>query len=208
MNDFFENLNDQKKERILNAAIAEFAHKKYEDASTNNIVTAAQIGKGMLFRYFGSKKQLYLYLYHYAREVMDKEVYSQIDCESGNLPIILKQLARLTLETYKRHPSITDFVTQCNREASPEVFDGIQKIRKERGIKAKENIFNKHLDMRLLKPAFRQPQTLELIRWALEGYILNIKNAYHGENLEELPVDKIMEDYDAYMDIIHKAFYL
>ncbi len=58
MNDFFENLDDQKKERILNAAIAEFAYKKYEDASTNNIVMSAQIGKGMLFRYFGNKKNL------------------------------------------------------------------------------------------------------------------------------------------------------
>ena len=208
MNDFFENLDDQKKERILNAAIAEFAYKKYEDASTNNIVMSAQIGKGMLFRYFGNKKNLYLYLYQYAREVMDQEVYSRIDMESGNLPMILKQLARLNLETFKRHPSITDFIAQCNRELSTEVFDDIQKIRKEHGIKVKEDILDKNLDMRLLKPEFRNHQTLKLIRWELDGYFTDIKNTYRGKNLEELPIDKIMKDYDNYMDIVCKAFYL
>lgn len=208
MNDFFEKLSDPKKERIRNAAIAEFAYKKYEDASTNNIVTVAAIGKGMLFRYFGSKKQLYLYLYRYARAVMDREVYSQIDCGSGNLPAILKQLARLNLETFKRHPSITDFIAQCNRETSPEVLDDIQRLREEHGIKVKEDILDKNLDMRLLKPAFRNSQAIRLIRWALEGYLSEIKSAYKGENLGELPVDDIMRDYDAYMDIICEAFYL
>lgn len=139
---------------------------------------------------------------------MDQEVYSRIDSAGGNLPMILKKLARLNLETFKRHPSITDFIAQCNREFSTEVFDDIQKIRKEHGIKVKEDILDKNLDMRLLKPEFRSQQTLKLIRWALEGYLSEIKNSYRGENLEELPVDKIMQDYDAYMDIVCKAFYL
>lgn len=208
MKDFFEKLDEQKKERILNAAITEFAYKKYEDASTNNIVTAAQIGKGMLFHYFGNKKNLYLYLYRYVRAIMDEEVYSQIDCESGALPIILKQLAKFNLETFKRHPSITDFIAQCNRETSPEVFEDIQNIRKERGIKIKEDIIYKNLNMKLLKPEFRNEQTIKLIRWALDGYLSEIKSAYKGENLEELSVDEIMKNYNIYMDIICKAFYL
>ncbi len=208
MKDFFEKLDEQKKERILNAAITEFAYKKYDDASTNNIVTAAQIGKGMLFHYFGSKKNLYLYLYRYVRAVMDEEIYSRIDCESGALPIILKQLAKLKLETFKRYPGITDFITQCNREISPEVCDDIQSIRKERGVRIREDVIYKNLDMKLLKPEFRDQQTIKLIRWALDGYLLEIKGEYKGENLEELPVDEIMKDYDSYMDIICKAFYL
>nr|WP_312578074.1 TetR/AcrR family transcriptional regulator [Sedimentibacter sp.] len=208
MKDFFEKLDEQKKERILNAAITEFAYKKYEDASTNNIVTAAQIGKGMLFHYFGNKKNLYLYLYRYVREVMDKEIYSQIDYESSVFPIILKQLAKLKLETFKHHPGITDFIAQCNRETSPEVCGDIQDIRKERKVKLREDIVYKNLNMDLLKPEFRNQQTIKLIRWALDGYIADIQGNYKGQNLEEFPVDEIMKDYDSYMDIICKAFYL
>lgn len=208
MKDFFEKLDEQKKERILNAAITEFAYKKYEDASTNNIVTAAQIGKGMLFHYFGNKKNLYLYLYRYVRAIMDEEIYSRIDCESGALPIILKQLAKLKLETFKRYPSITEFIAQCNRETSPEVCNDIQRIRKERSERIREDIIYKNLDMRLLKPEFRDEQTIKLIRWALDGYLSYIKGTYEGQNFEEFPVDEIMKDYDSYMDIICKAFYL
>lgn len=208
MKDFFERLDEQKKKRILNAAITEFAYKKYENASTNNIVTSAQIGKGMLFHYFGNKKNLYLYLYRYARAILDEEIYSRVDCESGVLPVILKQLAKLKLETFKRYPSITDFIAQCNCETSPEVCDDIQKIREERGVRIREDIIYKNSDMRLLKPEFRDEQTIKLIHWALDGYLSEIKGSYEGENLEKLPVDEIMKGYDSYMDIICKAFYL
>lgn len=208
MKNYFEKLNIQKKERILNAAIAEFACKTYEDASTNNIVTAAQIGKGMLFHYFDSKKNLYLYLYRYVREIMDEEIYSQIDCESGSLPIILKQLAKLKLEIFKRHPGIADFIAQCNRETSPEVCDDIQNIRKERRVKIREDILYKNLNMNLLKPQFRNEQTIKLIRWTLDGYLSDIQSTYQVGALQKLPVDEMMKDYDSYMDIICRAFYL
>ena len=94
MYEMFENLDPSKKERVLNAALAEFARKDYKDASTNAIVEAAHISKGILFRYFGSKKNLYLYLYRYVREVTDKEIYGYIDADKGDLPIILMQLGK------------------------------------------------------------------------------------------------------------------
>ncbi|MEX0975338.1 MAG: TetR/AcrR family transcriptional regulator [Bacillota bacterium] len=54
-------LPEDKRQKILDAAIREFAENGFEKASTNNIVKEAGIAKGLLFHYFGSKKGLYLY---------------------------------------------------------------------------------------------------------------------------------------------------
>lgn len=50
----------------MDACIEEFADKGYTAASTNAIVKQAGIPKGTLFYYFGSKKELYLYVLDHA----------------------------------------------------------------------------------------------------------------------------------------------
>lgn len=207
MGEFFENLNNQKKERIINAALAEFAQKNYDDASTNNIVTTAQIGKGMLFHYFGNKKNLYLYLYKYVWEVMDNEICSQIDTGKGDLPSILKQIGRRKLEVLKRHPDMTDFIAQTKREKSPQVHEDLEKIEKERSNQLKENFLFGNLDMSLLKPEFRNENTIKLIRWALDGCTKELQDNYKGQDIQDSAIDELMKDYERYVDIIRQAFY-
>lgn len=79
MFDKFLNLDKEKQERILNAAMKEFALKGFDNASTNEIVKEANIGKGMLFHYFKSKKDLFLFLYDYTLGVLLNELYGKVD---------------------------------------------------------------------------------------------------------------------------------
>lgn len=65
----FEKISEEKKNRIIKAALKEFAVKGYEEASTNNIVKEAGISKGMIFHYFENKKNLYLYILDYCAEL-------------------------------------------------------------------------------------------------------------------------------------------
>nr|MBC8322798.1 TetR/AcrR family transcriptional regulator [Candidatus Neomarinimicrobiota bacterium] len=51
----FEKLPEEKKARIMNASISEFAEKDYETASMNTVVNQAGISKGSLFNYFKTK---------------------------------------------------------------------------------------------------------------------------------------------------------
>ncbi len=69
----FEKISEEKKNRIIKAALKEFAIKGYEDASTNNIVKEASISKGMIFHYFENKKNLYLYILDYCAELYFKK---------------------------------------------------------------------------------------------------------------------------------------
>jgi AcrR family transcriptional regulator len=58
----FDNLPEEKKGRILEVAITEFADNAYEAASISKIVRKAGIAKGSFYQYFEDKKDLYIYL--------------------------------------------------------------------------------------------------------------------------------------------------
>jgi TetR/AcrR family transcriptional regulator len=61
----YQKIPDDKREKIFEVTVREFADKGYERASTNQIVQEANISKGLLFHYFGNKKGLFLSTFHY-----------------------------------------------------------------------------------------------------------------------------------------------
>ncbi len=58
----FHNLPKDKREKIVNAAIAEFAEYGLENASTNRIVANSGIAKGSFYQYFKDKTDVFDYL--------------------------------------------------------------------------------------------------------------------------------------------------
>ncbi|HWR61629.1 MAG TPA: TetR/AcrR family transcriptional regulator [Clostridia bacterium] len=68
MYETFKNLPESRREYILKVCIEEFAVNGYEKTSTNTIVKKLGISKGVLFLYFNSKKNLFLYIVDYLME--------------------------------------------------------------------------------------------------------------------------------------------
>lgn len=62
----FPQIPSEKLDRILEAAVQEFAQKGYARASMNVVVERAGISKGALFKYFGSKSGLFAFVYRMA----------------------------------------------------------------------------------------------------------------------------------------------
>ena len=58
----FHNLPNEKREKIVNAAIEEFAEYGLENASTNRIVANSGIAKGSFYQYFADKLDVFNYL--------------------------------------------------------------------------------------------------------------------------------------------------
>jgi AcrR family transcriptional regulator len=67
-NKTFENLSDEKKEAVIQAALKEFTVHDYDSASLNDIITEIGIAKGSFYRYFNNKRDLYDYLIEYGLE--------------------------------------------------------------------------------------------------------------------------------------------
>jgi AcrR family transcriptional regulator len=98
----FHAIAPSKQQRILRAALEEFAAKDYASASTNAIVAQAQISKGLLFHYFNDKLGLYLYLLdHVARELY-RDVMGLIDLENDDIFDIMQKTIEVKLEVANR----------------------------------------------------------------------------------------------------------
>lgn len=59
----FFNLTKDKQDRIIDAALTEFASHSFKKATIDNIVSQAQIPKGSFYQYFSDKKDIYKYLF-------------------------------------------------------------------------------------------------------------------------------------------------
>lgn len=63
MNDAFYNLDEEKRQKIINSGLMEFSNYGYQQSSTNRIVENACIGKGMLFITLKIKKDYLNFLW-------------------------------------------------------------------------------------------------------------------------------------------------
>ena len=69
----FLNLTSEEKQKIIDAALDEFADKDFEAASLNSIIAKAGISKGSMYHYFDNKEDLYLYLIN--KTMKQKEIF-------------------------------------------------------------------------------------------------------------------------------------
>lgn len=60
--DTFYNLMEDKRIRIMDAAMDEFENNTYQEASVNRIVSRAGISKGSFYQYFEDKEDLYQWI--------------------------------------------------------------------------------------------------------------------------------------------------
>lgn len=66
----FDNLSDEKKRMIIQTATSEFASQGFDHANINIIAEKAGISVGSLYKYFGSKQDLFLMTIHQGTEVL------------------------------------------------------------------------------------------------------------------------------------------
>ncbi|MBN2540990.1 MAG: TetR/AcrR family transcriptional regulator [Bacilli bacterium] len=64
----FLNLDQDKKDRIINAAMDEFSNNQFEHAKLSNIVRAAGIPRGSFYQYFEDKYDLFYYIFELVKD--------------------------------------------------------------------------------------------------------------------------------------------
>jgi len=115
MNDKFFDLNSEKQDRMINAALKIFAKNVYKHASTDEIVKEAEISKGLLFHYFGSKMGLYSFLLDYSVKYMNFEFSRTIGDETEYFAFLEKQeMAKLNV--LRNYPYMNEFIESCIAE--------------------------------------------------------------------------------------------
>lgn len=81
----FLNLPEEKKKRIIGAALKEFARVSYDEISINRIIQDAGIPRGSFYQYFEDKADLQIYMLTGFRDCLKKETELYLKEEKGDL---------------------------------------------------------------------------------------------------------------------------
>ena len=96
----FNNLSEEKKDRIINAAIQEFSSVPFEKVSINKIIKQAEISRGSFYMYFEDKYDLTNYLFQVTKEYMIKQTRNVGISASGDLIQIIIGMHTMLYDYY------------------------------------------------------------------------------------------------------------
>ncbi|HHT93663.1 MAG TPA: TetR/AcrR family transcriptional regulator [Clostridia bacterium] len=205
--DKFLKLNPEKKKRILEAAYNEFSRNTYDNASTNRIVKEAGIGKGMLFFYFNSKKDLYIYLVEEGIEYIKREYVDKIDENETDFLEKWKIISRVKFEAYKKRPYIFNFMANVylnsDMEGLPENLK--RRIKEISGV-GYGKLF-RNIDTSLFRSDFTEEKVIRYIKLMISGYEMELTERLKGTNFNEMDVQPLWDEFYEYIDDLKTIFY-
>ncbi len=129
--DTFFNLPEEKRQRVEEAAINEFADYNYESASVNRIVESAGIAKGSFYQYFEDKKDLY-------KHIMDIIVKKKLEYMSPTIAnpfeidvfTLLREMYKSGLSFALSHPKLLDIGNKLLLDPNHEIYKEVIKENK------------------------------------------------------------------------------
>ena len=95
---------------IILSSIDVFSRTNYEKATTAMLARAAGVAEGTLYKYFSSKKELFLACCQYVENLL-LDRYREIYIETGNQPVeYLRRVAHSYLDFVRDNPSMRRFL--------------------------------------------------------------------------------------------------
>jgi AcrR family transcriptional regulator len=155
------------KNRILRAAVAEFADKGLQGARVDEIARRAGANKRMLYHYFGNKEDLFLEALEFAYEEIRR---AELDLHLADLPPV-EAMQRLVSFTFNYFVEAPHFITLLNSE----------NLHRARHLKRSKRILDMHSTVvEMLSDLLRRGQDERVFRTGVDPVQLFITIASVG----------------------------
>lgn len=102
----FDRLDEEKKQRIIRAAIDEFANLGFEAANINKIARKAHISVGSLYKYFKSKEDLFLYVIQLSSDLIEEELRAVNEAPFMSVESKIEKVLRIILRTNRQQANL------------------------------------------------------------------------------------------------------
>lgn len=199
-------LEPVKRNAILNAALKEFAVKGFDKASTNIIAKDAEISKPLLFHYVGTKQELFLCVYDYFFNLLDKEYYLKLDLSQQDIFDRLRQSYILQIKLIKLHPWIFEFSKLSATTNSDEINEELKKRSSKKLSSCSTQLFDT-IDKTKFRKGLDIEKCKQFILWANIGFTNQILDDIHNSSYQEIDYQTILQTLDEYFDELKKVFY-
>lgn len=170
----FLNLSSEKQTVIIDAAMKAFGATGYKKTSVSDIATAAGISKAMVFHYFGTKKELYFYLFEYGAELIINEINEKFDRTITDFFDRIIQASEIKIAILQKHPSALNFMASVFFETNEEVADDIQETLKK-GDDFRAHLALDGMDTYKFKEGVDAKLIMKMLYWMAAGYMDTVK---------------------------------
>lgn len=178
--------NLEVKEKIIKAAIEEFAKNGYKAASTNSICKNAKVSKGLIYYYFKSKEEIYINTLKFSIDKFKDNVNIEVGDKNKNGIDYISEYFDVKFKFFRENPLysmlIVNSVLYYNVEKAIKLSEEFQKYNNDIIYKIIKNID--------INPKFDREKAFELIM--MIGEKLEEK---HMRNIESKDKDAAIEEF-------------
>ncbi len=192
--ELFQKIPHDKQRLILNAAYACFGKNGYRKTSIADIADEAGISKASLFHYFGTKKELYLFLYRHAVN----EIISQSPEGSDDFFACIRAMSAIKMEVFAKYSGMLDFMASTIVEESPEIAEDVKKLAAKSIEQGMSLLFAK-VDWSRFKSEINKEMAINAVTWVSDGYLRS--------TLGRKDADTMQNELAEYMELLKKALY-
>ncbi len=199
-NPTFYNIDREKQEKILSAAMKEFSRKTYSNISIARIIKAAGIPRGSFYQYFEGLEDLYRYVLQIIAE--EKMAYLSpvlLLMEEGETFEILQELYRAGIRFAKEHPRYAGIGNQLFKEKKS-IRDQVTEGLMEQSLAFYQRIFQRGQEKGEIDPG------ADVATAAYMAHTLNINLA--DMVLEGKGNQNLMDHVDEYYEQVEKMLYI
>lgn len=190
-----------KKQELLDAALAEFTEHSYGDASLNNIIKNAGISKGTFYYHFADKESLYLHLIQGAVDAkLDflnrclKDYTHNDDC---NVFESLKLQARFGIKFAIDHPQYYLLGMMFLKEKGNKIYDTVMAMLDN----TTENYYESLIEKAMERGDFRSGLTVAYIKRMLTFLLYRYDEIFDIKR-EDFNFEKMSHDFDQLIDFM------
>ncbi len=197
-------MDEEKRQRIIGASIEEFA-KGYALASTNEIVRKAGVSKGLLFHYFGSKKNLFLEVFRESTAKLQEKLLSSHEADQEDTPgdifHRLTRLALIKLKLFQDDPALYQFLAVAIQDSPGDLKQELQALIDTAAEKGMGKILD-GITFSDLRPDVDPRKALKLIHSVMDGFQ---QDYLRRKDLASLDWDEEVAEFTEYMDMLRKG---
>ena len=200
MENFFK-IRAEKQDHIINSALAVFGRMGYKKASVADIADMAGIAKGMVTYYFGSKKNLYLYLCELTQKTIMDKMNTHFDKNETDFFKKLEMGIEIKAAIIKERPALLQFSVSMYYEKDEEVAEEIKKIMIESAEAGKELLIN-DTDFSKFRDDAEPQMVGKFLEWAGNGLIMDLQIEQDSEKFDEF-----VKEFSKLLGLMKTVFY-
>lgn len=169
----FENIAPEKRNKILEVAVSEFANHGFDNANINVIAQKSHVSVGSLYKYFDTKQDLFLTAVHYGVQILEGTLTNLADSDCD----IIEKLDGVISAIQNSSREYGDLIKLYNEMTSENNIELVEAIARDMET-VSANVYTKILEDAQNKGELKNSVDPKMFAYFLDNLFMNLQFSY------------------------------